>query len=155
MSVRIERTKFRDIPDRIDGPTKVHAGFPIGNPAVDKAIFTNYGTKGSGKRFSTPRGGGFGGPIPPRPFMEDFVSRGRSEITRILQDEAGAILAGETTLAATMNNLGIEAVNLIRDAIDARNSPANSPTTIRIKGSSKPLIDSGAMRAAVSYEVKP
>lgn len=155
MSVRIERKKSNmNIPDRLTGPTKVHVGFPIGNPAVDKAIFNNYGTKGSGKRFGTPRGGGFGGPIPPRPFMDNAIADNRGTVRDILAEQAQLLVTGETTLSEVMENLGIEGVNWIRDAIRATNSPPNSPTTIRIKGSSKPLIDSGKMHGAVSYEVK-
>jgi hypothetical protein len=32
-------------------------------------------------------------------------------------------------------------------------SPPNSPVTVALKGSSKPLIDSGEMRGAVTYKV--
>jgi hypothetical protein len=32
-------------------------------------------------------------------------------------------------------------------------SPPNSPVTVALKGSSKPLIDSGELRGAVTYKV--
>ena len=51
------------------------------------------------------------------------------------------------------NRLGEVARGDIVKSINQTNSPANSPITIEAKGSSKPLIDTGFLRANVTFKV--
>ena len=53
-----------------------------------------------------------------------------------------------------LNKLGILAQGDIQAEITSLMTPALSPRTIRAKGSSKPLIDTGAMRQAVTWMVE-
>jgi hypothetical protein len=54
---------------------------------------------------------------------------------------------------ATLSKLGIMAQGDIQGEITSLSTPPNAPSTIRRKGSSNPLIDSGEMRGAVTYKV--
>ena len=50
--------------------------------------------------------------------------------------------------------IGIVATNDVKDYFITGNFKALSEKTIKAKGSSKPLIDSGEMRNSISYEVR-
>jgi hypothetical protein len=94
--------------------------------------------------------------IPARPFMEPSIEANRDAIARI---QAGIIkdaLSGKTNVAdAGFNRLGLyvstEAKRWFTNP--ANNWAPNSPITIARKGSDKPLIDTGALRQAITYVV--
>lgn len=146
------------------GQPRVKVGFPAGEASgsvIERAYFNEFGARGSGKGFSTPRGGGFGGPIPERPFMRSAMRdneakylAGMTKAARrmLLSTAAGGDLASE--MRTTLRQLGIMAQGDIQESITSWSSPPNSETTIRLKGSSNPLIDSGEMRQAVAYRVE-
>jgi hypothetical protein len=145
---------------RMKGPTAVKVGFPAGTSGrhpgglvdvVQIAVWNHFGTAGSGKGFSTKRGGGFGGPIPPRPFILIAVFRHRSQIRRLLASIYRDVLAGKTDAVTGLSRLGLYGAGIIQQTISQGVGAANSPTTIRLKGSSKQLIDSGHMRQAVTW----
>lgn len=157
-----------DFEKRMKGPRSVKVGFPAGKTGrhpgglvdiVQIAIWNHFGTKGSGKGFSK-KGlggktfGGFGGPIPPRPFITVAVFRHRTEIRRLLKKIYLDILHGKTTAEIGLSKLGQYGVNIIQDAIKGGGFAPNSPLTIAIKGSSNPLIDSGNMAQAVTYALE-
>ncbi len=52
-----------------------------------------------------------------------------------------------------MASVGVEAEGAIKQYITDLDSPPNKPSTIRRKGSSNPLIDTGNMRASVTSKV--
>lgn len=149
-TVKVVRKHFVDLPKSITGPTKVKVGFPAGRAdglTISKAVWNEFGTRGGRS------GGGWGGPIPERPFMRNAVRSNRSKYQRALKAEAKLILRGQGSLAATMAKLGNEAKGDIQETI-GRTGPANSPVTVALKGSSTPLIDTGAMRQAVTFKVE-
>lgn len=149
-TLQISRKTKKKLPASIKGPRRVKVGFPAGKTSgenLDKAVWNEFGTRGGAS------GGGWGGPIPERPFMRNFARNNKSKYLRILKGEASAILLGTTSLSATMRKLGMLGQQDIRAEIDALMSPELSPVTIARKGSSKPLIDTGRMRRAVTYKV--
>lgn len=143
---------------------RVKVGFPAGDVdggVIDRAFYNEFGTRGSGKGFKTERGGGFGGPIPERPFMRnamrDNESKYRANMVIAGQHITEAIAKGADPSVETrraLSKLGIMAQADIQEEITALSSPPNSPTTIRLKGSSNPLIDSGEMRSSVTWKVE-
>jgi hypothetical protein len=71
----------------------------------------------------------------------------------IMGQQASKLLRSETSMSAIMAKLGVRAQVDIQSEIETLASPPNSPVTIAIKGSNNPLMDSGAMRAAVGWKV--
>ena len=143
-SLNFSRRQHVAIVNNIAGPSKVKVGFPRGKTegsVVDIAIWNHYGT----------RGGGWGGPIPARPFLLQAMRTGRKDNKKFLRAVAKKLIRGETTLAASLPQLGVKVQGDIQESITALRSPANSPVTVRIKGSSNPLIDTGRMRQAVTW----
>lgn len=92
--------------------------------------------------------------IPARPFMRDFANKNEQVLIKKMNSQAKKVFAGmpvETALAELGNFAQDRQKNHIRQAF--RWAQANAPATIRQKGSSKPLIDTGALVAAIRYWV--
>lgn len=132
------------------GPSKVKVGFPAGEAAagnIEKAIWNEFGTRGGAS------GGGWGGPIPERPFMRNAMRDNASSYRTAMKTSAAKLLRGETSLRTVLSKLGIKAQGDIQSEITSLSNPPNSPVTIALKGSSNPLIDNGEMRGAVTWKV--
>lgn len=150
-TVRIVRKTHRKLKPIRDKKARVKVGFPSGQASADnvaKAIYNEFGTRGGAS------GGGWGGPIPERPFMRNAMRSNQAKYTAALRASAPKILDGSTDGDIVMRKLGILAQGDIQAEITSLSSPPNSPVTIARKGSSKPLIDTGEMRAAVTYKVE-
>lgn len=150
-TVGVRRKHYKDLPKSLKGPRQVKIGFPSGKAdglTISKAIWNEFGTRGGRS------GGGWGGPIPERPFMRNAIRGGRGAIRKALATSARKLLRGDTTLTVVMNKLGEFGKQKIQDEISSMTSPPNSPVTIALKGSSHPLIDTGEMRSSVTYQVK-
>lgn len=131
------------------GPNHVKVGFPAGEADADniqKAIWNEFGTS---------RG------IPERPFMRNTMRKKRAEYREAMKAAAATIIEqaalGESVAKEkrkALKKLGIKAQGDIQAEITALRTPPNAPSTIRQKGSSNPLINSGEMRAAVTFKVE-
>jgi hypothetical protein len=133
------------------GPKHVKVGYPAGESDagnIQKAIWNHFGTKGGGS------GGGWGGPIPERPFLSNAMRNNRGKYADGMATAARAILRGEYDNRGALQRLGIIAQGDVQSEIHALSSPPNSPVTVALKGSSNPLIDTGAMRQAVTWKVE-
>lgn len=131
-------------------PSKVKVGFPAGGvtgAVIQKAIWNHFGTRGGAS------GGGWGGPIPERPFLANAVRDNTEKYRSGMATAAGAILRGEYDMRTAISRLGIMAQGDVQAEITSLSSPPNSEVTIALKGSSNPLIDSGEMRQAVTWKV--
>lgn len=91
--------------------------------------------------------------IPARPFMSTSFDENRDKFIKVINDEYTKIINGQSNVKKSLNLLGILGVNLIQQKIRAIQNPPNSPKTIAIKGSSKPLIDFGQMIQSVRHKV--
>jgi len=143
-------TVYSSLGRALKGPKQVKVGFPAGeadSDNINKAVWNEFGTRGGAS------GGGWGGPIPERPFMRNALRQNRSKYREGLRTSASKLLTGRTDLRTVLSKLGILAQGDMQAEITSLSSPPNSPVTIALKGSSKPLIDSGEMRGAVTYKV--
>lgn len=134
------------IPKGLKGPTEVKVGFPKGKvdgDIIKIAIWNHYGT----------RGGGWGGPIPARPFLSDSMRDNRKVYKKFMMAQAKKLFRSETSLKVVMIKLGSMGEADIRKSIIDFSSPPNSPVTIAIKGSSNPLVRHGNMNKAVTWDI--
>ncbi len=97
--------------------------------------------------------------IPERPVIEPAIeARGNKEpIANELKEAAQAILNGKPQEAdRRLKRAGMLGQNAARAWFtDPRNGwPPNAPSTVKSKGSEKPLIDTGQMRKSITYVVK-
>ncbi len=152
MFLKVKRVRHKKLTALgLDGPSQVKVGFPKSKALgsnIEKAVFNEFGTRGGAS------GGGWGGPIPERPFMRNAMRDNRNKYRNALRQSARAILLSETSMKAVLGKLGALAQGDIQGEITSLRTPPNSPVTIALKGSSNPLIDTGAMRQAVTWIVE-
>ena len=127
--------------------TKV--GFPSSGSSassISKAVWQEFGTRGGGW-------GGKAGPIPERPFMRTAFKENSSKYMSYMRSQASLVINNKISVDMVISRLGEMASGDIRKSISAWSSPALSPTTVRLKGSDKPLIHTGEMFGSVTYLV--
>ena len=90
--------------------------------------------------------------IPERPFFRQAVE----EVAATLQNEIAEALRQDNMNLdiESVNRIGERAVREVQESITQLADPPNAPATVRRKGSTNPLIDTGFMRGSVTYEVE-
>lgn len=88
-------------------------------------------------------------PIPPRPWLVPGVESGTQDIV----DTIAHGIENDTPVGQIMEQVGAFAAGAVQQYMTDLKDPPNSPYTIGQKGSSNPLIDTGALRASVTYKV--
>lgn len=91
--------------------------------------------------------------IPSRPFIRDSVDKHRDKISYVCKSQVRRLVTGATT-EDCLKKIGVFGVSLIQEEITKGSFAPNAESTIRKKGSNKPLIDTGTMRQSVIYVIK-
>ncbi len=91
--------------------------------------------------------------IPPRSFMRSTMDARASDIREVHRKVIAAVTLGKLQARQAMGILGTWMVAAVVKKIDSNVPPPNAPSTIRQKGSSHTLIDTGRLRASVTYRV--
>jgi hypothetical protein len=73
---------------------------------------------------------------------------------KLMKAEGKRIITGEQNITTALNRLGLKAQGDIQSSIDATVSPPNAELTVKLKGSSKPLRDTGEMRQKVTFDLE-
>lgn len=87
--------------------------------------------------------------IPARPWLEPGVASATPEVLLTIQD---GMEAGQS-MDQILETVGVVAAAKVKVYMTDLKTPPNAASTIRKKGSSNPLIDSGAMRQSVTHKV--
>ena len=94
---------------------------------------------------------GLGG-LPERPYFRQAIAELEKELPKqlrgIINPETMEISAGDAA------RIGAYAAGVLRDRIDTLKDPENAASTIELKGSDNPLVDTGHLGDAVSWEVE-
>jgi phage gpG-like protein len=111
-----------------------------GVAVVDYAVYNEFGTSR----------------IPPRPFMATTAENNREYIQQFTGHLVGRIIDGAISVNVALKNLGEAYQAKIQMTIRNAKQWAepNAPATIKAKGSSSPLIDTGRLVQSIRYEVK-
>ena len=92
--------------------------------------------------------------VPKRAFISPALKKNRIKYIKYIGKQLTPIIRRRQTMNAAWQTVGIMAVADIQEyMITAKFTPL-APSTIARKGSSKPLIDTGQMRQAITYRVK-
>jgi len=126
------------------GGKAAYVGFPKGSGAYEDgttvaevAAFNEFGTSD----------------MPSRPFMRQMGETRREEIKQMMEDALETILKGADE-EQVFTRIGIKGKAMMQEQIVNGDYAPNAESTIRQKGSDKPLIDTGQMRQSVNYVVR-
>lgn len=92
--------------------------------------------------------------IPRRSFIADTADENRRRYAKFLASHEVSVLTGRQTRRGALNLLGLVMVGDVKRRISAGIAPPLKPETIRRKGSSTPLIDTGQLRNSIMHEVR-
>ena len=107
---------------------------------VDLALVHEYGSKN--------------GHIPQRSFIRstcDAKQKKHFQLIKILQ---GKIIDGVLSIKQALSTLGEVVSKDMVETINHGISPALKPTTVKKKGSSKALIDTGRLKGSITHDVR-
>lgn len=143
LTVRILRNKRHHMGAMFrEGDKKMRVGI-LDKSQVMKAIWNHYGTQG----------GGWGGPIPERPWIAMTLRERRQYYKDRMRRSAKRIFIDMLTLTTALERLGVVVRRDMRRTLIALQDPPNSPVTIEKKGSANPLVETGKMRDSHEYEI--
>lgn len=91
--------------------------------------------------------------IPSRPFLRKSWDENKDKINNLLTEQQ-QLLMGGTPSEKVLKNIGLFQKDLIQEKISEGSYEPNAKSTIKKKGSAKPLIDTGRMRQSVNYVIK-
>jgi hypothetical protein len=90
--------------------------------------------------------------VPERSFIRNSFELYRSDIEKAFKMGIQQVIKGAAP-DQIMGQIGEAIVGKIVGRIDAGIAPANAPSTIKQKGGSKPLIDTGRLKQSITWKV--
>jgi len=118
----------------------------LSSAPADKKTKANLASIAAYNEFGTSR-------IPARPFMAQTFDQNYSEIRSFIESESGKIIDLKQTIPGALSKIGLFYQAKTQAQITRGEFVPNSPLTIKMKGSSKPLIDTGRLRQSINHEV--
>jgi hypothetical protein len=111
-----------------------------GVSVVDIAVYNEFGTSR----------------IPARPFMSKTYDENADTANKYIEHMAGAMIDGKMAPMQVLKDIGLWYETKVKQTIrDAKNwAEPNKASTVKQKGSSSPLIDTGRMLGSVKYEIE-
>jgi hypothetical protein len=92
--------------------------------------------------------------VPQRSWLRGYLDENTPEINRVRSALWRQMIDLKISTETAANRLGAYLVGGIKKRIAAGIAPPNAPSTVRRKGSSKPLIDTGQLRSAINYRTE-
>jgi hypothetical protein len=92
--------------------------------------------------------------VPERAFMRTSLQKNRGRYSALNGQNLKKVLNGGMSVDAALGQLGLMASSDIKEQIKNGSYAPLKAATIKRKGSSKPLIDTGQMRQSVTYELE-
>ena len=93
--------------------------------------------------------------IPSRHFFRTALNDNQKYIRKQFKESLGKVATGKMTGENALKSIGLEVQGLIQDSIKNGNWEPNSARTIRKKEyKGQPLIETGSMLRAVSFEIR-
>lgn len=116
------------------------AKYPDGTPVAYVAAIHEFGADNAGRNHEVV--------IPERPYFRDALETVVPQVT----DHVRRRLDARTLdVGPLMDEIGLMVAEEVQDSITRLRQPENAESTILRKGSSNPLVDTGQMRASVTW----
>ena len=131
------------------GKLGVKAGVVEGSGSEDGVdiaqygAYNEYGVPGKKQKWA----------IPPRPFIRGFVENNSADIKATVERLYKLVSEGKITADTAIKRLGQFAQDGIKRYMKSGDFEPNAESTIKRKGSSRPLFDKGALFNAIRYEI--
>jgi hypothetical protein len=106
-----------------------------GKSIAEYAAYNEFGTKN----------------IPSRPFMRNAFDKNKTLLYNFVDTQYNNVLARRLSARNALGIVGQYFQNTIQKSIEQGGFESNDPKTIKQKGSSKPLIDTGTMRNSIRH----
>lgn len=140
-------TKLRQIRERLQKNSGVLIGLPAGTGSYEDgapiAVIAAVQEFGSAD-----------GRVPERSFLRVPLRQNAEAFQAIWRAQVPKVVDGDMTMHQVMSQLGARAVAVSQEAISEGIAPENAESTKARKGSSKPLIDTGALRQSITFIVE-
>lgn len=138
--------KLRQMRQRL-GMSQVYVGLPQGSGQYEDG--TPMAVIGAVQEF-----GSADGHIPERSFLR-VPLRGNQELfANIFQELLPKVVEGQIDMRQLLEQVGQRAAATSQEAISEGITPPNAPSTVQRKGSSTPLVDTGALRQNITYVIQ-
>lgn len=92
--------------------------------------------------------------IPRRSFIRVPIENNIKEITKLIENNHRLVSENAMSAKTALDRIGIKAQNTIKESFRNNDWKANSRATVKRKGSSRPLIDTGQLIGSISYIVE-
>lgn len=92
--------------------------------------------------------------IPERSFLRSTVDEKSNDYAALLAKLVGQVVDGKITPTQALDRLGLTVERDVKRKIVEIKEPPNAASTIRMKKSSNPLIDTGQLRQSITYEIR-
>ena len=92
--------------------------------------------------------------IPERPVLRTTLANNVNGIEKALSKKVADCLKGDLSVDEAYSHVGIFVKNEVLNTFDKNSFEPNKQKTVDRKKSSKPLIDTGTLRASINYEVR-
>lgn len=92
--------------------------------------------------------------IPERSFIRGTVDEQNRKIVSMIKTQQTSVIDGRFTTAQALERVGLYVVGLMQQRISSGIPPPLKPSTVMRKKSSKPLIDTGQLRASIDHKVR-
>jgi hypothetical protein len=125
--------------------SKINVGIPAGKNEDDG---TPVALIAAVHEFGSPEKG-----IPERPFLRTTIQENREKYVQLNRRNLVAVLNGKMSVEQALGQLGEVAKGDVQAKIASGGFAPLKAATIKRKGSSKPLIDTGQMRQSIEWEL--
>lgn len=93
--------------------------------------------------------------IPSRPFLAQTADQHGDEIKDNAVKMVEQLLNGRWTAKDTLNRIGVMTVGFVQNQIKDGDFVPNAPSTVRMKQSEQPLIDTAQLRQSIRHKICP
>lgn len=94
------------------------------------------------------------GPVPQRSFIRATIDAHKADIEAELKNLARGVVSGKIDARGALNLLGAKVAGWCQSRIASGIAPALKAETVRRKGSSKPLVNTGQLKSAITWRVE-
>lgn len=152
-SYQIEGDLMQKLKERFGGKNRVLVGVPKGAGSYEDGtlIAVVAAANEFGATINHPNGAKI--VIPERPALRDGSRAAMPEIKQLSIIGVRRINQGDMLMEQLVNQIGLLSVGKIQETISNGVGPANAQSTIKKKGSSTPLIDTGHYRQSIRHVV--